>query len=230
VTKSPSKLDWIIAEDEEVWRASQSAAQTPAVSKALRRKEAMLATLIATLVLLAGGWLWYRQAATKSPANDLQSSLLQTGHPLTSTLALPGDAIEGKVLQRSGNRMMAQVTVQYPEDGTMRAYRETRFYEKVVGEWRRIPPDPALLGEQKTLKVANFAFVYRAMDADTVYAVVPMVEKRYAGLRRDFGLPLADATSNYTIEVTAGDLPSPEYDSLRRKLTVSSTTMLSAQV
>src|SRR5262249_15326181 len=158
--------------DDEAWQASQSAAPMKPATKTLHRKEATLATLIVTLVLLAGGWLWQRPDPAQRTKNQLQSALVQEKQSLTHTIELtaqsleiqnfqrlgdsalapttvkiPGEEQTIKIdkLQHLGDRVMAQVIVKYPEEGNMQAYRETRFFEKNGDDWQRIAPDPALL-------------------------------------------------------------------------------------
>src|SRR5262249_55473985 len=161
----------------------------PSASTAvIQRQEIALALVIATLLLLVvGSWLWRRPDPAQRTKSELQSALVQEEQSLTHTIELPAQSIEIQNLQRLGDNamaqvavkipreeqtiqvdklqrlgdsVMAQVTVKYPEEGKLRAYRETRFYERSAAEWQRIPPDPVLLGPQKTLTIANFTILY----------------------------------------------------------------------
>jgi hypothetical protein len=257
--KPKVKIEWSVAEDDSAWQASQSAAPTEPVTKALHRKEAMLATFIALLLLFViAGWLWSHHKPVHGTVASLQNDAGQAEQSITQTIELPAQSLEAANLQRLGDdplsngavkaptqaqwiktekiqqvgdRMMAQVTVQYPEDGTMRAYRETHFYKRYANEWQRAAPDPALLGPEKTLQIANFTLRYYAIDSDAVYQAAPKIEQFYATLRRDFGVPATEAASTYTINVAADRVALPDkYSHFEKNITVSSPTLLSAPV
>jgi hypothetical protein len=125
---------------------------------------------------------------------------------------------------------MAQVTVGYPAEGAMLAYRETRFYQKTTEEWLRIDLDPKLMGPFQILETAHFTIHYRSVDAGAVYEIAPKLEQLYAKMRRDFGVPVADAASSYTIEVVTDRLSNAYFSLAKRTITIPSPTLLSVPV
>lgn len=246
--KPKGKIEWIIAVDDETWRASQAAVQSEPAHKTLRQKEVALATYIALLLLfLIGGWLWTRPVPARGKVAQAPTATLRpatangafAAQSLTRTLQALDNPIHIDAIQRAGDHIMAQVTVHYDEEGSVRVYHETRFYTKNPAvlyakngaEWQRSDPDLTLLGPQQQLTVANFTILYRAVDADAVYEVVPKLEERYTTLRRDFGLPVIVATSSYTVEVTTDRMQSlTNFNYLQYRIAVSSPILLSAPV
>jgi hypothetical protein len=232
------KFNWIVAENDEAWQATQAQTQlagdppTGLAINSLHKKEVVLTTLLATLLLLMiGGWLWPRSILTKGTIQKLSPTVAQAEQALTQTIESLDTSIHVNNIQLLGDRVMAQVTVVDTEEGKVRAYRETHFYGKSAAGWQRIPPDLALLGPQKTLKIANFTILYDAVDADAIYQAAPKIEQLFAGLRHDFGLSAAEAGSPYTIEIASSSILGISfYDPIQRKLTIASPLLLSVPV
>src|SRR3954470_10413524 len=103
--KTKGKIEWTVADNEEAWQASQAATQLEPVPKAFYRKEVTLVALIVTLLFLAAGWLWLRQAPGKRASQEAPSTLLQVEQPLTRTLESPNHPLVAEVLQRTGNHI-----------------------------------------------------------------------------------------------------------------------------
>lgn len=203
--KKPSvKIDWIVAENEEVWQASQSATPIEVVSSPRRRQTLALAILVTALLLLTGGWLWQQTVPAKAPPTNFSSIFVHEEHTLTHTIGLLDASVQVGSIQHLGDHVMARVIAYYPVDGKMRAYRETHFFEKSASILLRIPPDPTLMGPIRTLQIPHFTILYPAVDADAVYETASKLERLYAKLRADFGVPAVEANAVYTIEVAAG--------------------------
>jgi hypothetical protein len=234
--KPHSNIDWIVAENDEVWQATQAQTHregnraTDVAINTVPRKEVVLTTLLATLLLLlVGGLLWSRSTPTKGAIHKLSLNAEQEEQTLTQTLESLDNAMHVNKIQRLGDRVMAEVTAEYEED-QVRAYRETRFYEKSASGWQRIPPDPTLLGPQNTLKSANFTILYHVVDADAAFEAAPKLEQLYATLRYDFGLPAVVSTVVYTVEVDGNALDVEHFSYSQHKLTISSPFLLSLPV
>lgn len=239
--KTKAKIDWIMAEDEEKWQMGEDT-PSPAADRPFYRREAWLSGLIAIVLplLLFGAWFAQRPGASAPPSSDPPGRVVQGSQAVTQSVPVRevapfGTTSEMKKIERLGDRMMVQMITHHRQEGVMLAYRETRFYARgayeSAHEWLQVSPDPALLGEKKTLKVANFTILYRAADTDAVYQAVPQLEKLYTTLRQDIGLPALAAGVAYTIEISAGDrLGGNFYDYSRRKLAIYSPTLLSAPI
>jgi hypothetical protein len=236
----------------------QAGKETESTGSRVRNKEQLMALLVVALVLLlGGGWFWHRRPAATQTGRELQTVLNQearaqkvNSEPIAHAAAMPSGSVNSSK-ERAGNpaeivteafesgerlasyrqvgdHVMAQVTANYPIDGAMQAYRETRFYQRSQDSWQRIDPDPLLLGADKTLQIAHFVILYKEVDADAVYATAPKLEQLYAKLERVLALPLADSTSTYTIEVVTDKIPSGyNFGFSSQKLQVPSPTLLS---
>jgi hypothetical protein len=236
--KPKGKIDWRIAEDDESWQAIQGdlpqegLVGDKAVVKAVGRRELLLTMLVVVLLLfcVAGG-LWQQHGAVEQASQQRQRAAVAEAQTLTATLELLDESMKVSKIQRQNTLVMAQVIVNYPEEGAMRAYREMRFFEKSADQWRRIDPVPTLLGPQKTLRIAHFVIHFAAVDANIVYATAPNLERLYAKFAGDFGLPVLDATSPYSVELaTTGAHPSFNRVVSGRSIVVTSPSLLSSPV
>lgn len=237
---------------------TQAGSETESTSSVVRGREQLMALLVVAMVLLLGaGWFWQRQPAATRTSRELQTVLNQEAQsykgntePIAHATDLPSggvslskepvghsteiapEPIESGVklesYQQVGDHVMAQVTANYPVEGAMQAYRETRFYQRSQDSWQRIKPDPVLLGADKTLQIAHFVILYKEVDADAVYTTAPKLEQLYAKMVRVLGQAAADPTSTYTIEVVTDKIPFGYYLlSGSQKLQVPSPTLLS---
>src|SRR3954447_14856132 len=229
--KTKGKIEWTVAEDEGKWQVGEDT-PSPVAGRPFYLREAWLAGLMAIVLplLLFGGWFGQRPGASALPSGGPLGSVVQASEAVTQSVPVQevvsfGMGSHVEKIVRLGDRSMVQMITHYPEEGVMRAYRETYFYARgnheSANEWERVAPDPALLGAEKTLKVTNFTIVYRAVDADAVYQAVPRLEQLYTAMRHDVGLPAVVPGLAYTIEVVAGSGQGANfYDYTQRKLVI----------
>jgi hypothetical protein len=236
--------------------ADPEATAAPASTWAGYGEWRLAALALVIFLLLAGVWAWRVQmmratvmrelAATMQATQALPASRESSVQPGVSlspgarqTAQFPWlvggatNAITPVVrldeIHRQRDRVMAHVTVSYAvPSGETLAYRQTNFYRQTEAGWQRIAPDRDLMGPWQTLETQRFTIRYRPMDVQAVTDAAPRLDLLHDQMRRDFGLPVADAKAKLTIEVTTdGEVRGYGINYAKRKIVVPSPALLS---
>jgi hypothetical protein len=220
--KSIPVVEWYIAESDADWERQRMLLLPeiiPAAHPRLYLKHAVCGVM--ALLFLLVGWQWYttadKKTTTPSSIGVTSSFAESSGQPSRSDQGLQhGQAVKNvespvhvfeaaQPFEMHGELAVARVVMHMAHGGP--AYRQTRFFRRIDGAWRRTELTAALWGPERTLATPSFVFRFRQHDAATVIAVAPQIEVLYTTLRRSFGLPISPTPEKQAIEVSVTQRP-----------------------
>lgn len=206
-------LDWQIVDEEKAQKDQDAVPTGSAPLQSVRRARAV--QVIAGLLLIAvAGTMFYLWRLAEAGAQIVETELRTTvmadewlrlhppsrrtgpGAPVAAaTVQVQGFTFHGKIAS-----VQTEIAVTEP-GGQTYSLRQRHFYQPSETGWIRVPPTSAVLGERRSHETTYFTFTYYQIDGAAVTAAAAEVDRVYADLLTDYGLP--PAVERMVVEVTA---------------------------